>query len=376
MQTDRYSTRKTRLRVQHVLPLGRSLMLMVTSTLLTLCPGTVLADLQWETSFSDLISRLTDAGEFPAASLHLLPCGNVSEQILTGLLRRLPCPRGCTLTSRCDPCREQLISSLYQPLGGALLLWADSAECLQVPEDRVPSFWVGASVLLLPPEDLACSDALSLPIFAKTPFPLCAEHNDNVWRVRRRVTFTTTGEKVREIANLTSGIFTITSPGLAQTEDLRAVTLRVRFLNYYPYVYCTNFSANDTCPSPLSRPETSIISALGAHLNFSTELRQHPQRVWGSRDVNGTWHGLLASVVGDEADIAIGGMSVTPLRASAVEFLREFTIVRSMFVSRKPPPLPAYLTILAPLTPSLWAILVSTLLLGWCCVDDAKKMPL
>ncbi|XP_043208104.1 glutamate receptor ionotropic, delta-2-like [Amphibalanus amphitrite] len=183
-------------------------------------------ELQRASSLSELISHLSAAGELPATPLHVLPCGNISERALTGLLRRLPCPRGCTVAELCRPCHQQLGAGLYRPSGGTLLFWAGSADY---------------------------------------------------------------------------------------------------------------------------------------HFNFSTELRQHPRRVWGSYK-NGTWHGLLASVVRAEADLALGGMSVTAERADAVHFLQEFTIVRSMFVSRRPPPLPAYLTVVAPFTPSLWATVIGTLL--------------
>ena len=375
METGRPPTHKTRLKVRHALPTKRSTWMLTLSTLLALCQA-AFADIQWATSFSHLLSRLTDAKELPAVPLHLLPCGNVSDRALTSILLRLPCPQGCTVAETCHPCHQHLISSLFRPPGGVLLLWAAAVECLYVPEELMPSYWAGTAVFLVPPREMGCSNALSLPLFAKTPFPLCAKRDDGGWKVWRRITVTTRLVNVRKIARLTSGMFTITGAGLAQTENLRGVTLRIRFLNYFPYVYCTNFTVNSTCPSPLPRPETSIISALGEHLNFSTELRQHPRRVWGSQDVNGTWHGLLASIARDEADIAIGGMSVTALRANAVQFLREFTIVRSMFVSRKPPAPSAYLTVLAP---------IGTLSLGpcrqhnapgWCTVSDAEKMPL
>ena len=338
---------------------------MVLSILTNIRRVSMTAGSQWVFTLTDLISRLLDAGEIHSAALHLLPCGNVSDPSLTSLLRHLPCPRGCTMSSRCAPCHEELISRLYTAPVGTLLVWAGSEECLRVPEDRVPKYWAGATVLVLPLEEMACSKVLSLPLFRKTPFPLCAEHVEGSWTVWRRVTFTK-GDVVSnivKIASFTSGNFTVMVPGLAQTEDLRGVTLRVRFLNNYPYVYCKKFAAGDICRSPLSRPETSIVSALGAYLNFSVELRQHPRRIWGSQDANGTWLGLIASAVRDETDMAIGGISVTAVRASAVEFLREFTIIRSIFVSRKPPPLAAYLTIVAPLSPALWALVACTVLL-------------
>ncbi|KAF0294457.1 Glutamate receptor ionotropic, delta-1 [Amphibalanus amphitrite] len=209
------------------------------------------ADLAWTSSLSELTSHLTAAGELPAATLHVLPCGAVSERALTGLLRRLACRRGCTVAELCRPCHQQLGAGLYRPSGGTLLLWAGSADCLQPPEESAPRHWASAT--------------------------------------------------------------------------------------------------------------TNILSTLGRHLNFSTELRHHPRRVWAHHE-NGTWHGLLASVVRAEADLALGGISVTAERAGAVHFLQEFTIVRSMFVSRRPPPLPAYLTVLAPFTPSLWATVIGTLL--------------
>ncbi|KAF0304554.1 Glutamate receptor ionotropic, delta-1 [Amphibalanus amphitrite] len=318
-------------------------------------------ELQRAGTLSELISHLTAAGELPATPLHVLPCGTISERALTGLLRRLPCRRGCTVAELCRPCHQQLGAGLYRPSGGTLLLWAGSKDCLQPPEESVPRHWASATVLLLPPDGMACSEALALTLFNKTPFPLCVEFQTNAWRVWRRITFTKMDVDIRKVAVFSFGNFTLINQGMAQTKNLGGVKLSVEFLNYYPYVYCLNFTDNGTCPAPLPRPETNILSSLADHFNFSTELRQHPRRVWGSYK-NGTWHGLLASVVRAEADLALGGMSVTAERAGAVHFLQEFTIVRSMFVSRRPPPLPAYLTVLAPFTPSLWTAVIGTLL--------------
>ena len=332
------------------------------ATLLVLCPASI-STTSWPVSLSDLISRLTDAGEFPAASLHLLPCGNVSEQILTGLLRRLPCPRGCTLTSRCGTCREQLISSLYQPPGGALLLWAGSEECLQVPEDRLPSHWAGVAVLLLPPEGVLCHKALAMTLFIKTPFALCASFSGGAWNVWRRVAYTANEMDISRVACSSPSGLTVAIRALAQPPNMRGAKLRVRFLDNYPYVYCTSITSGGACRKFLPRPETNLLRVLAERLNFSVELRQHPRRVWGSRDDSGTWEGLLGSVVHDEADMAIGGTSVTSARAGAVDFLREFALVRSVFVTRRPPPLPVYRTVFAPLSAPLWALIVLSLLL-------------
>ena len=320
-------------------------------------------DAQRGASLASLLSALTTTGEFPAAPLHVLPCGNVSDTSLTALLGQLPCPRGCTVAKTCYPCHDQFISILYKPPGEALLFWANSEECLHVAEDLVPLHWAGSALFLLPPHGVSCRAALSLSLFAKTPFPLCVKNARDTWSVWRRVTFVAEGVDVRKIAYLSDGNLAVMDAGLATSHDLRGVTLHVEFINYYPYVYCPDALPNRTCLAPLARPETNIVSVLGEHLNFSTTLHEHPRRVWASQHINGSWHGLLSSVVYDGADLAIGGISVTAARAAIVDFLREFTVVTSVFVTHRPSPLPAYLTVIAPLSPPLWALVITAVLL-------------
>ncbi|XP_043245512.1 glutamate receptor ionotropic, delta-1-like [Amphibalanus amphitrite] len=314
-------------------------------------------------SLAAVLTELTTSGEFPSSPLHVLPCGNISDTALTSLLRETSCQKGCSVSERCDPCQHQLLESLYKPPGEALLLWAGSSECLQVPESLVPPYWAGSAVVLVPPEGLSCVEALSQAIFTKAPFPLCLKKRGDVYEVWRRITFSTEGIEVRRIARFEDGRLDVTAAGLAASHNLNGVNLRVEFINYYPYVFCPNVLSNRTCVDPLLRPETSIISVLADHLNFTTTLQEHPKRVWGSQLQNGSWHGLLSSVVYDKADLAVGGMSVTYSRANVVDFLREFTVVTSVFVTHRPSPLAAYLTVIAPLSPRSWAVVITAVVL-------------
>ena len=201
-----------------------------------------------------------------------------------------------------------------------------------------------------------------MSLFAKTAFPLCASFANGTWDVWRRDTYAAEGTGVQHVAHSSSRGLKMLAPALAQTRDLRGLKLRVRFLNNYPYVYCTSITAKGGCRKLRRRPETKLLSVLAKQLNFRVELRHHPRRVWGSRDVNGTWRGLLESVVNDKADMAIGGTSVTWTRAGAVDFLREFSRVHSVFVTHRPPPLPVHHTVLAQFPLPLWLLLVLSLL--------------
>ncbi|KAF0296552.1 Glutamate receptor ionotropic, delta-1 [Amphibalanus amphitrite] len=328
-----------------------------------ICSVCCVEDVPWSVPFSDVISHLTAAGELPATPLHVLPCGNISERALTGLLRRLPCPRGCTVAELCRPCHQQLGAGLYRPSGGTLLLWAGSADCLQPPEELTAGRWVTTDLLLLPPDGMPCPVALSAGVFDRAPFPLCATFDRDVWLIWRRHTYAAADGGARLIGKASRSGLDLMIPALAQSTDMLGTKLRVRFLNNYPYVYCRSVTKDGICRHPLRRPETSLLSVLSQRLNFTLELRQHPRRVWGVQDANGTWRGLVGSLTRDRADLALGGLTMTAERATAVHFLDVLSVVRSVFVTRRPPPLSAYRTVIAPLSPALWALVVLSLLL-------------
>lgn len=59
-------------------------------------------------------------------------------------------------------------------------------------------------------------------------------------------------------------------------------------------------------------------------VNFTYEFRLVKDNKFGAKDANGEWSGIIGELIRHEADLAIGGLTITLEREQAVEFSMPF----------------------------------------------------
>ncbi|XP_015929969.1 glutamate receptor ionotropic, delta-2-like [Parasteatoda tepidariorum] len=99
--------------------------------------------------------------------------------------------------------------------------------------------------------------------------------------------------------------------------------------------------------------QANLIHALSVALGFAYEIVIPDDREWGRLDENNHWTGIVGMVFRNEADLAIGHLTMTPKRMRAVDFL-PFTIEENTFVTRLPRERTKAGSYLQPFTLGVW----------------------
>ncbi|XP_067682394.1 glutamate receptor ionotropic, kainate glr-3-like [Haliotis asinina] len=90
-----------------------------------------------------------------------------------------------------------------------------------------------------------------------------------------------------------------------------------------------------------------LLQELGKQLNFSYTLVEPEDREW-SRILNGSWTGLVKSLVSGEADMIVAPMTVTQRRATDIDFTVPYVYVHSaLILSKQDPNTNKWLTLLS-----------------------------
>ncbi|KAF8766515.1 Glutamate receptor ionotropic like protein [Argiope bruennichi] len=79
-----------------------------------------------------------------------------------------------------------------------------------------------------------------------------------------------------------------------------------------------------------------LLSVLSQVLQFQYELVSPADRMWGNRLKNGNWTGLIGMVSRGEADLAIGFLSPTEDRLTAVDFTEPYSVNEICFATHQP----------------------------------------
>ncbi|KAG7157779.1 Glutamate receptor ionotropic, delta-1-like 35 [Homarus americanus] len=109
--------------------------------------------------------------------------------------------------------------------------------------------------------------------------------------------------------------------------------------------------------------DARLLSVLALKLNFSLEVREQPQRTWGTNK-DGKTTGMLRQLQREEIDIG-GAMGSQTYRMEVALFLRAYKADVLSIVSLKPTLLPQHLSVIRPFSGELWLLLsVSVVLWG------------
>ncbi|XP_042233814.1 uncharacterized protein LOC121874002 isoform X2 [Homarus americanus] len=197
--------------------------------------------------------------------------------------------------------------------------------------------------------------------------------SERVW-VYRRCLYCNNGEADVQLIhkwNLTSLPYH-TADLFFQEQFLNFMGLKIQFsiLRYFPYTdYTPGSKEPDSTVTLKDCLDARLLSVLSRKLNFSIEVSEPPQRIWGSQE-NGKFSGMLGLLQREEADI---GVPISPQaeRMSVMKFISAYESDVLSIVSLKPPLLPQHLSLIRPFTGRSNKF-VSKGETEWCCVRDGE----
>lgn len=67
-----------------------------------------------------------------------------------------------------------------------------------------------------------------------------------------------------------------------------------------------------------------LLGKIAESLNFTYELYECPDKLYGTKNKNGEWNGMIGELTNGRADLAVSGMTVTPQREIDVDFTQRY----------------------------------------------------
>ncbi|GBL86639.1 hypothetical protein AVEN_194878-1 [Araneus ventricosus] len=108
----------------------------------------------------------------------------------------------------------------------------------------------------------------------------------------------------------------------------------------YNYTQISEMYGEDIGEMKLGGVDGRLLSILSQVLQFRYELVSSPDRIWGNHLKNGNWTGLIGMVSRGEADLAIGFLSLTEDRLTAVDFTVPYSVNEICFATHIPRAIP------------------------------------
>ncbi|KAK8400949.1 hypothetical protein O3P69_002614 [Scylla paramamosain] len=148
-------------------------------------------------------------------------------------------------------------------------------------------------------------------------------------------------------------------------QDLRLFMSNVVTMTYFPYVnYVRVSDAPGTVVRLTDSLNTRMMEALARHLNYSYEVREPEDGLWGLETTGGNWTGTVGTLQHEKADFSME-LTITLQRKAVVDFCRAYIGEDMSILSLKPTPLPEYLALFRPFEGTLWvAVVVGTFVWG------------
>ncbi|XP_063868260.1 glutamate receptor ionotropic, delta-2-like isoform X1 [Scylla paramamosain] len=148
-------------------------------------------------------------------------------------------------------------------------------------------------------------------------------------------------------------------------ENFNGHQFRVVTMTYFPYVnYVRVSDAPGTVVRLTDSLNTRMMEALARHLNYSYEVREPEDGLWGLETTGGNWTGTVGTLQHEKADFSME-LTITLQRKAVVDFCRAYIGEDMSILSLKPTPLPEYLALFRPFEGTLWvAVVVGTFVWG------------
>ncbi|XP_066958194.1 ionotropic receptor 21a-like isoform X2 [Macrobrachium rosenbergii] len=101
---------------------------------------------------------------------------------------------------------------------------------------------------------------------------------------------------------------------------------------------------------------------MGQALNFNPVFEHPGPELWGTILPNGTHTGMIGRISRDEAEIGVGNVFVTEVRAKYITFTIPYDYDRACFITPAPRELPKSKAILSPFSLNVWIVFTVTVL--------------
>ncbi|XP_069158723.1 probable glutamate receptor [Procambarus clarkii] len=135
----------------------------------------------------------------------------------------------------------------------------------------------------------------------------------------------------------------------------RAPHLVVAAEPWPPHVYLTT---KPDGTSEVTGPMGQLLDALAASLNFTYSVVQG-DGYWGAPDENGSWNGMIGTVLRKEADLGLGPFGMSYTRSQVVDFTIPVFLEMLHVLVTRPLPVPDPWGFLAPFKWYVWVGLVA-----------------
>ncbi|KAK4318235.1 hypothetical protein Pmani_010745 [Petrolisthes manimaculis] len=164
------------------------------------------------------------------------------------------------------------------------------------------------------------------------------------------------GDEGRPLIHSQSSTQPLPSPLSSGGEgDLRGRVMRVVTLEYVPFIIL--YKEEEMCHGGTVTLQDSldyrILDTLAASLNFTYEVMEPEDCMWGQDDEHGNWSGIVGLLQYQEADFSLN-LSPTSTRLAAIDFSVIYSQDTTVIISPKPKPLPRYLALLRPFLGGVW----------------------
>ncbi|XP_059079834.1 probable glutamate receptor [Tigriopus californicus] len=94
--------------------------------------------------------------------------------------------------------------------------------------------------------------------------------------------------------------------------DLRGNYLRISVLEALPLTQING--------SNVSGYFVDVLDILADLMHFQVVYQRPPDGLWGSKNDDGTWNGMVGELTNNQSDISIGGLSITEDRSQVIDF--------------------------------------------------------
>ncbi|XP_071526992.1 probable glutamate receptor [Panulirus ornatus] len=139
-------------------------------------------------------------------------------------------------------------------------------------------------------------------------------------------------------------------------------TLLVAAEEFEPHIALMS-EGGEVSPTPSFRgPMVNLLEILSSTLNFTYTYIRPPDGSWGVKLEDGSWTGMVGMVGRDEAHIALGPFGVSATRAEMVDYTRPILTETARILGSRGRPEVDPWGFLLPLTPLVWAAILTTLL--------------
>ncbi|PVD37579.1 hypothetical protein C0Q70_00175 [Pomacea canaliculata] len=105
-----------------------------------------------------------------------------------------------------------------------------------------------------------------------------------------------------------------------------------------------------------------ILQELSQRLNFSYQLIESIDGHFGAPTSNGSWNGMIAMLMRDELDLAIGPLTITSVREAVIDFTVPYMEDGGGILTKGGEPAPDFLNIFRPFPLGVWLILCACIM--------------